>query len=112
MNPFIEINRARKRAVSMGQHSNWEPSYNQHPLAACIENYSTLIEIELVECHNSDWFFILFCIHEQAKEINKYCDKNKVVGDAAAQHWLDRFEKHCNVVCDVDIAARINVEDL
>ena len=102
MTSVAEVKSAQKRAVSMGKHSGWLPEYNTHKLAACIDNYSVCIDIEL-EQPDPDFFEILCWIHCMAKAVNVYCDEYKVVGDQAAQYWLHRFLEKCNVVCDFTV---------
>ena len=90
MNGIRELKAAKKRCISMGAYHAWEPAFDWHPLAACVDNYTTCIDAELSETI-SDYGCVLFWILTMARRINWFCDGNKVVGDVAAQYWLERF---------------------
>lgn len=103
MTPIAEVKAAKKRAISMGRHSGWIPEYNQHALASCMDNHTAIIDAELDgENHDVCFLFILWELLAMARKINGYCDANKVVGDHAAQYWLERFLWRCDVICQWD----------
>ena len=101
MPPIAAIKAAKKRCISMGAFHAWRPVFDMHPLAACMDNHTVCIDVELSET-SPDWFAILCWILNMAKRINWFCDENKVVGDVAAQYWLERFLWRCDVVCQLD----------
>lgn len=86
MTHIEEIKSARKRAESMGRIHAWHPEFNQHPLAACIDNHSACIEEE-----QEDRFAVLCWILNMARAVNKFCEAQRVAGSAAAEYWLERF---------------------
>jgi hypothetical protein len=101
MTPIAEVKAAKKRAISMGGYSGWRPEYDDHPLAACMDNRTAIIDAEM-EDDKTDYLFVLWELHAMAKKINAYCDSHKVDGDIAAQYWLERFLWRCDVVCRWD----------
>lgn len=103
MTPISELKAAKKRAISMGKYSSWRPEYDRHLLAACIDNRTTVIDAELDGENNHVCFLlILWELLAMARKINAYCDTSKVVGDAAAQYWLERFLWRCDIICQLD----------
>lgn len=97
----------------MGKYLGWRPEYDKHPLAASMDNYTVMIDIELKEtCPNPDleyslkainttnWLFIFCCFHDMAKKINNYCDTHKISEDMAAEYWLERFLWVTGRICD------------
>ena len=102
---FTAMRSARKRAVSMGAHHAWQPSFNRHPLAACIDNHTACIDAE--PAHKQDTFSILCWVLTMAKAVNNYCEKQAVVGDPAAEYWLERFAwvygRVCGQIVDMEM---------
>ena len=101
MNTHIsEIKSALRRCLTMGAYSGWRLEFNSHPLAASIDNHTACIDVEL-EQRQPEYFAVLCWILNMARSINAYCDANKVVGDVAAQYWLERFLWRVNCVADM-----------
>lgn len=118
MSPYQEINSAKKRALSMGKPHGWRPIFDEHPLAAPIDNYTIIMDGELIisptkpirppvyvetdKCktlgdlfraanETCDYKEVLWCLWKMALAINAYCDHHKVNGDFAAEYWLERY---------------------
>lgn len=93
-----EIEAAIKRCMNMGVSSPWRLDYNNHQLAACIDNHTVCIDVELKSA-NPDYLSILHWLLYIARAINKYCDMHKVSESQAAQYWLERFLWRCDCIC-------------
>ena len=102
MSPIAEVKSAKKRAISMGRYSGWRPEYDHHHLAACMDNYTAVLDAELGSESPVCYLVAFGCIEKMARRINAYCDGHKVVGDAAAQYWIERFLWRCDAVCQWD----------
>ena len=86
-----QVRSAKRRAESMGMFSPYMPEYAKHPLAACIDNHITVLDLELALGTKADYTFCLTCILYMAAWINRFCDLNYVGGDKAASYWLELF---------------------
>jgi hypothetical protein len=105
MNSHVkEVKTAIKRCKAMAINHEFETSFNSHELAACLENHTDIIYVEIKQC-NPDYLFILECVYVMAKKINNYCDKNKVKSDKSAEYWLSAFLNRHNFVCNFDCLA-------
>ncbi len=103
MNQIRQILSAKKRSISMGAFSGWKPSYNDHPLAATMDNYTWLLDTAMIRpCSSDDYTEALYCIYKMAYKINAYCDNNQIKNDLAAQYWLERFLWCCDKVAFLD----------
>lgn len=100
MNPIAEILRARKRSQNMGCYHPWQPAFNTHPLAACLDNHEACIEVEAEE-EDQDFAAMLNWTLNMARAINRYCDENMVKADEAAQYWLEWFTWRRERVADL-----------
>ena len=95
-----EIKSAIRRCQKMGKYAGWKPEFNNHQLAASLDNHTWCIDVERQE-DQPDWFAILCWTLNMARSINAYCDTTKVADDAAAQYWLERFLWRVNSVCEM-----------
>jgi hypothetical protein len=98
---ILEIKRAKKRCVGMGSFHSWRIEFDGHPLAATMDNYTTCIDGEMKET-KPDYLVVLVWILAMARKINAFCDAEKVVGNAAAEYWLERFLWRCDCVLQWD----------
>jgi hypothetical protein len=102
---LAEMKAARRRAISMGAHHAWTPEFNRHPLAACIDNHTACIDAE--PNTGEDTFAILCWILTMARAVNRFCEENKVAGDAASEYWLERFAwvygRVCGKIVDMEM---------
>ena len=93
----------------MGKHCAFRSEFNKHPLAACLTNYTEVIDAEREEqSPRSAQSFLneLIWIGNVAAFVNKYCDSNRVDTDQAAQYWLERFLwLHLDNIVDLDMLA-------
>lgn len=101
MSPIAEVKAAKKRCIAMGAFHAWAPEFDSHPLAACMDNYTTCIDVERAE-RAPNWEAILHWTLTMARKVNGFCDGHKVVGDVAAQYWLERFLWRCDAICQWD----------
>ena len=101
MPPRTEVISARKRCVSMGRYHAWHPDFDTHPLAACLDNHTACLDAEFAE-PKPDWLVIFGCILIMSRRINCFCTENKILGDAGAQYWLERFLWRSNMLFDFD----------
>lgn len=99
---YPDIKSAHRRAVSMGRHHGWSGRFNSHPLAACIDNYTVCIDVELAG-RSPDYLSILVWIAAMAKRINDHCAEHQVSGDHAAEYWLERFLWRADAVCVLSV---------
>lgn len=97
MAALAEFQSAKKRAVSMGRFHAWKPSFEAHPLAAAMDNYTACIDADA-----GDFDAILGYLLVQAKRINTVCDSQRIVGDEAGEYWLERFLWRCDLVANFD----------
>lgn len=97
----LEIKSAKKRCEGMGRHHQWRPEFDQHALSACLDNYSSCVDVELADAC-PDYTCVLHWILTMARKINAYCDAEKVSGNDAAEYWLERFLWRCDRVCKWD----------
>jgi hypothetical protein len=85
---FNEIKSAIKRSKSMGVYSPWQKDYDSHYLAACIDNYTWLLE---GGNGRQEYLDDLLLISKMAEGINSFCEKNIVSDSPAAKYWLERY---------------------
>ena len=58
--PIAALKAAKKRCISMGAFHAWRPVFDMHPLAACMDNHTVCIDVELSEFlirHNAEEAF-------------------------------------------------------
>ena len=91
MNPYKDIISATNRAKNAKPES-YKADYNTHPLAACVSNYTSMIDAENAT-KEPDYLFIIYCLDMMAKFINKYTG----IIDDAASYWLNEFLKRSRV---------------
>ena len=116
--PYSEINSARKRALSMGRPHGCRAIFDEHPLAAPIDNYTIIMDGELIISHTNpirapayvetdkcrthgdlsrsanetcDYKEVLWCLWKMALATNAFCDHHKANDDLAAEYWLERY---------------------
>lgn len=85
-NHFLEMKSAIRRCQTMGKFHAFIPAFNDHPLAACIDNHNACIEAE-----EKDAFSILVWLLNMARAINRFCNAIQIKDDPASQYWLERF---------------------
>lgn len=96
----------------MGRPHGHQRRHDAHSLAPCLSNYALVIDEEMREIgeegpgayqRTQSYLFILCWIEAMARRINEYCDTQRVVGDDAAEYWLDRFMDYCDTVARMDM---------
>lgn len=93
------VKSAIKRAKSMGKYHAYKPCYDKHPLAASICNHLDALSEELVG--DRDVLEMYRLVFYMALAINKFCDNNKVAGNAGAEYWLEVFYlQYNNLIID------------
>lgn len=96
------IRTAKKRGLAMGVCHPWQRSFDRHPLAAAIDNYTLAIDVERA-ADRPDYLSMLVWIAAMAGAVNSFCAAHRVAGDAAAEYWLERFLWRCDVVAQLDM---------